>query len=71
MDNENETEDILVCSLCGSRHGPFKNIKQGGNDNAILGCACTKCQELPDEEWNRAIRILIHEEVIRGRIAKR
>lgn len=62
MTKDDRSKEIQVCSLCGSRKGPFTNIKQGGANSRIFGCACPLCQELPEAEWNRRVRILMSED---------
>ena len=57
--HEEVTKDIKICSLCGSRTGPFLNVVQGGSYTKILGCACPVCRDLDGKEWKDAVTPLL------------
>ena len=56
---DKHNDDVIVCSLCGSRTGPFRNVRQGGDYNKILGCACPRCLDLNGVEWFEAVKPLL------------
>ena len=51
--SEGKEKDIVICTMCASREGPFRNVVQGGGYRKILGCVCPKCAALDDYDWEK------------------